>query len=78
MSQNESIQSQLLDIYDELGEDLSELAALAHLVGEQAEDIDRGIRSGLGGLLERLCKSISEKHAALDKLRQIPEEGGAA
>lgn len=77
MSQNKSIQSQLLDIYDELGEDLSELEALARLVGEQAEDIDRSIRPGLGGLLERLHKSISEKHQALDKLRRIPEEGGA-
>ena len=68
MSQIKSIQSGLLDPYDELALDLEELKALAYLIEEPNSDIDRSIHGGLGGILGRIHASIRQKHAAISRL----------
>jgi len=76
MSQNESIKSKLLDVYDELGTDLAELEAFAALLGEPSNDIDRHVRPGLMSLLERIHGEIKEKHLVIGEIQAELHEGG--
>jgi len=78
MSQNESENSKLLEVYDELALDLDELEAFAVLLGSSDEAIDGDIRPGLQSLLERIHGSIEEKHQVIrEVLTQLHEEGAA-
>ena len=76
MSEIESIKGKLLCVYDELALDLDELKALAVLIGTPDDDIERPVRLGIGSLLERIHKSLKEKHDLLGELHtQLVEEG---